>query len=182
VARTWLSIRVELVSGRDIEPWPRPGRIFAAARTHTFEQLADAIDTAFARWDLAHMHMFTLADASQVTTLDLWDGEAPEGSVDSGRTKLSRLTPGEQFAYLFDFGDDWAHLCTVAGARIDPLEQIGIVPAEPLPYFGWGDLPDQYGRRWDTDDGESPPPKRPARPLADLPPILPWWGPRQRGQ
>src|SRR5579884_4137653 len=30
--------------------WPRPGRM-AAARSHTFEQLATAIDAAVARWD-----------------------------------------------------------------------------------------------------------------------------------
>jgi hypothetical protein len=29
---------------------------------YTFDQLADAIDVTFARWDLAHMHAFTLAD------------------------------------------------------------------------------------------------------------------------
>jgi len=33
LARTWLSIRVELVSGRGEEFWPRPGRIFTAARS-----------------------------------------------------------------------------------------------------------------------------------------------------
>jgi hypothetical protein len=112
VARTWLSIRVDLVSGRGVDYWPRPGRIFAAARSHSFRQLADAIDAAFARWDLAHMHMFTLADGAQVTPVDLWDGQEPDGRVDSDKTRLSRLQPGEQFAYLFDFGDDWAHLCT----------------------------------------------------------------------
>jgi hypothetical protein len=47
VARTWLSIEVDLVSGRGRAVWPRPGRIFAAARSHTFAELADAIDTAF---------------------------------------------------------------------------------------------------------------------------------------
>jgi hypothetical protein len=182
VARTWLSIRVELVSGRGADLWPRPGRVFAAARSHSFGQLADAIDLAFARWDLAHMHMFTLADGTQVTALDHWDGEAPDGAVDSDKTKLSQLTPGQQFAYVFDFGDDWTHLCTLATARIDPLDELGILPAQPQPYFGWGDLPDQYGRRWDNDDGESPEPKGPIRPTADLPPILPWWGPRQRGR
>ncbi|GIJ24221.1 hypothetical protein [Micromonospora lutea] len=26
-----------------------------------------------------------------------------------------------------------------------------------MPYFGWGDLPDRYGRRWDGDDGEAEP-------------------------
>jgi hypothetical protein len=176
-----LSIRVELVGGRGLDLWPRPGRVFAAARSHSFGQLADAIDLAFARWDPAHMHMFTLADRTEITALQQWDGEAPEGSLDSEATKLSRLTPGEQFAYLFDFGDDWAHLCTVATQRIDPLDEIGVVPPEPLPYFGWGNLPDQYGRRWDADDGESPEPKQPNGLLTDLPPILPWWGPRQRG-
>ena len=55
MARTWLSIRVDLISGHGEECWPRPGRIFAAARSHKFSQLADAIDTAFARWDRSHL-------------------------------------------------------------------------------------------------------------------------------
>ena len=152
------------------------------ARSHSFGQLADAIDLAFARWDLGHMHAFTLADGTQVTPLDLWDGDAPDDSIDSDTTKLSRLQPGEQFAYLFDFGDDWTHLCTVDPQRIDAIEVLGVGPGEPTPYFGWGDLPDQYGRRWEGDDGESTPPKRPARLLSELPPLLPWWGPRQRGR
>jgi hypothetical protein len=38
---------------RLMDLWPRPGRIFAAARSHSFRQLAAAIDLAFARWDLA---------------------------------------------------------------------------------------------------------------------------------
>jgi hypothetical protein len=180
VARTWLSITVELVSGRGEEFWPRPGRIFAAARTHTFEQLGAAIDDAFARWDLAHLRLFTLADETPVCSFDIWE-EPPDDAIDGDKAKLSRLAPGEQFAYVFDMGDDWAHLCTVAEQRIDPLEQVGIVPLEPTAYWGWGDLPDQYGRRWDGDDGESPVPKRPKNLMADLPSILPWWGPRRRG-
>jgi hypothetical protein len=52
------------------------------------------------------------------------------------RITLRRLTLGEQFAYLFDLGDDWAHRCTVAAQRIDPLDELGIVPVDPLPYFG----------------------------------------------
>ncbi|GAB4054994.1 hypothetical protein GCM10028775_47770 [Catellatospora paridis] len=93
------------------------GRGFAAAPSHTFAQLAHAIDAAFARWDLAHMHMFTLADGTAVTALEQWDGDAPDGSLDSSATKLNRLAPGDQFAYVFDFGDDWAHLCTVDEQR-----------------------------------------------------------------
>ena len=93
--------------------------------------------------------------------------------VDSRRTKLSRLAAGEQFAYVFDLGDYWAHLCTVGPERADPLEAYGIIPTRPAAIFGWGDLPDQYGRRWLGDDGEG---RRPPDPKGkDLPPILPRW-------
>jgi hypothetical protein len=60
--------------------------------------------------------------------------------------------------------------------RVDPLETLGIIPVGPLPCRGWGDIPDQYGRRWDGDDGSSRMPKTPNG-LADLTPILPGWGP-----
>ncbi|MFF4509152.1 hypothetical protein [Streptomyces sp. NPDC001401] len=176
MARTWLSIRVELVSGGGADIWPRPGRIFAAARSHSFAQLAEAVDAAFGRWDLSHLHLFTLAGGTGVSPLDWWGDEPRDDTVDGRATKLSRLEAGEQFAYVFDMGDAWAHLCTVGEKRIDPLEALGDTPSRPAPYWGWGALPDQYGRRWDGDDGESPQPKRPAGCLSDLPPILPWWG------
>ncbi|GAA2097321.1 IS1096 element passenger TnpR family protein [Actinomadura alba] len=176
MARTWLSIRVELVSGRGETYWPRPGRVFAAASSHSFAELAEAIDLAFARWDLAHLHMFTLADGTGLSRLERWDGDAPEGTLDGDTTRLSRLAAGERFAYVFDLGDDWAHLCTVDDQRIDPMEELGRAPGRPVPYLGWGDIPDQYGRRWDDDDGHDPLPKAPRRTFVDLPPILPWWG------
>jgi Plasmid pRiA4b ORF-3-like protein len=177
MARTWLSVRVDLVEGRGEPLWPRPGRVFAAARTHTFAQLASAIDDAFARWDLSHLHEFTLADGTRLTTPHVdWDEDEP--CLDDRRTTLGRLEVGERFVYVFDFGDDWAHVCTVGRKRIDPLDELGIVPDAPLPYWGWGVIPDQYGRGWDGDDGESPPPADPG--LADLPPLHRGWGPQQR--
>ena len=116
-ARTWLSIRVNLVEGHGEQSWPRPGRIFAAARSHTFKQLADAIDDAFARWDRSHLQEFTLADGRRSCDPDPdWEIE-DEVTQDYRRVKLSRLHPGEQFAYVFDLGDDWAHLCTVGARR-----------------------------------------------------------------
>lgn len=176
MARTWLSIRVELAEGRGERLWPRPGRIFAAARSHTFAQLAEAIDDAFARWDRAHLHEFELADGMRLTTpYEEWDSVGPV--EDDRRAKLSRLKPGEQFVYVFDFGDGWTHLCTVEPERIDPLEVLGIIPAVPLSHWGWGDMPDQYGRRWPGDDGESPPPANPG--VSDLPPLRPRWGERE---
>jgi hypothetical protein len=146
LARNWWSIRVDLVEGHGEQYWPRPGRIFAAARSHTFKQLADAIDDAFARWDRSHLQQFTLADGRALGDPD--PEQEIEGEVeDYQRVTLSRLRPGEKFAYVFDLGDDWAHLCTVAAQRIDPCEVLGVLPGTPLPYWGWGDIPDQYRRR-----------------------------------
>jgi len=172
VSRTWLSIRVDLVEGHGEDLWPRPGRIFAAARSHTFHQLAAAIDDAFARWDRAHLHQFWTADDQRITTPDPEFDGPDEDVLDDHRTTLSRLQPGELFIYEFDFGDRWTHLCTVGDQRVDPLETVGIRPARPLPYWGWGDIPDQYGRRWDGDDGEHPPPPNPGG--TDLPHLGPW--------
>ncbi len=173
MARTWLSVRVELVGGRGEHFWPRPGRIFAAAPTHTFAELASAIDDAFARWDRAHLHSFTLADGTRLETpYEDWEDGPP--ALDDRRARLGRLKPGEQFEYVFDFGDGWTHLCTVAEERVDPEQILGIASSAPLPYWGWGNLPDQYGRRWDGDDGESEPPEAPGP--ADLPILRLRWG------
>ena len=178
MARTWLSIRVELVEDHGEQYWPRPGRIFAASRSHTFKNLADAIDDAFARWDRSHLQEFTLADHTRLCDPD--PDRDIEGVVteDYQQVRLSRLGPREQFVYVFDLGDNWAHLCTVGARRIDPVEALGILPGTPLPYFGWGDIPDQYRRRWDGDDGEGPQSTNPG--LADLPPLRPHWGPGSR--
>ena len=47
--RAWLSVTVELIEGRGTTVWPQPGRTFAVAPRHSFEQFATAIDDAFAR-------------------------------------------------------------------------------------------------------------------------------------
>lgn len=154
--RTWLSIRVELVSGRGEFFWPRPGRIFAASRSHSFALLAQAIEDAFARWERGHLHQFELWDGTRLTTP--WGpGDDLDGALDDRRIRLSRLQPGEQFCYTFDLGDGWDHLCTVGEERVDAVAELGLIPATPLPFWGWGALPDQYGRRWDSDDGEGGP-------------------------
>jgi hypothetical protein len=88
--RAWLSIRVELVGGGGRTLWPRPGRVFAAARSHTFLALGDAIDTAFARWDRAHLSLFELADSTDVYGPIEWE-DPPEHSVFAGATRLGRL-------------------------------------------------------------------------------------------
>ena len=99
--------------------------------------------------------------------------------LDSGLRALD-VALGVTEGLVFDLGDDWTHLCTVERDRVDPLDTLGIVPELPMPYWGWGNLPDQYGRLWEEDDGESSAPRSPRNPLRDLPPILPWWGPPRR--
>ena len=57
----WITIRVELLGrpGEDTAP-AAPGRVLLAhARTRSAD-LADAIDTAFGRWDLTPLHEFSL--------------------------------------------------------------------------------------------------------------------------
>ena len=180
VGRTHFAITVELVGGGHVgDLWPRPGRTLIACRSATFEQFAEAIDDAFARWDRSHLHEFTLADGTAVSPAKWWDGDEPDGSLDGSKARLGRLRLGEQFAYVFDLGDYWQHLCTVGPQLADPVETLGVVSDRPLPCWGWGDIPDQYGRRWNGDDGEAFMPPAPDG-LTDLPSILPGWGPHRR--
>jgi hypothetical protein len=163
--KNWLAIRVDLLAGRGRNLWPTPGRVLAVGPTHTFRDLARAIDTAFARWDRSHLCQFTLADGRHVTDAESAEdldtspfGAVPQSSLDIETVKVAKtVIPGEGFKYIFDLGDDWTHACRVEG-KIDPLEAVGIVPPQPTPYFGWGEVPDQYGRRWEDDDGSAHPP------------------------
>lgn len=171
MGRTWLSVTVELLGGRGEDLWPWPGRIFAVGPSHTFMDLADAVNDAFARWDRAHLSVFTLADGRVVA--DEETGAEMAGSIggpigtplDIEKAQVAKvLDPGAEFQFTFDLGDNWVHRCLVGDEKVDPLEVLGIRPDKPLPYWGWGSIPDQYGRRWAADDGESRPPTRPARP------------------
>jgi hypothetical protein len=147
MARTWLQIRVDLLGGRGMDCVPSPGRIFIVGPGHTFEQLAEAIDVGFARWDLSHLHVFELADGRRVGFPDDSFG-LDLGWLDHARLKVAReVKPGEEFAYVFDLGDDWRHRCTVLQDKADPVEEYGTPPAMPAAIWGWGTIPDQYGRR-----------------------------------
>ncbi|MGY2747346.1 UPF0158 family protein [Arthrobacter sp. UYCu723] len=171
MARNWLSVTVELLGGRGEELWPWPGRIFAVGPSNTFMDLADAINDAFARWDRSHLSMFTLADGRVIT--DEETGAEMAGSIggpiiapiDIAAAKVVRtLEPGAEFQFTFDLGDAWTHRWLVGEVKVDPLEVLGVRPDVPLPYWGWGSIPDQYGRRWAADDGEGRAPGKPGRP------------------
>ena len=171
MARTWLSVTVELLGGRGEELWPWPGRIFAVGPSHTFLDLADAINAGFGRWDRAHLLMFTLPDGRVVTdeSTGVELAESAGGpisvalNIESAKV-ATVLKPGAEFQFTFDLGDEWTHRCVVAETKIDPVEVLGVRPDTPLPYGGWGSIPDQYGRRWASDDGEGRPPQRPSQP------------------
>ena len=171
MARTWLSVTVELIGGRGEELWPWPGRILAVGPSHTFMNLTDAINDAFGRWDRSHISMFTLADGQVITDqstgaeMATSAGGPISAPLDIESAKVGRvLELGAEFQFTFDLGDQWTHRCVVAEEKIDPVEELGVRPDTPLPYWGWGTIPDQYGRRWASDDGESRPPRRPSRP------------------
>jgi hypothetical protein len=146
VARTWLQVRVELLGGRGIDCDPPPGRIFIVGPSHSFEQFAEAIDAAFARWDLSHLHEFELLDGRRVGFPS--DDYAPDLVWEDHATlKVAReLSPGQEFSYVFDFGDDWRHRCRVLDEKADPVDEYGTPPKQPVAIWGWGWIPDQYGR------------------------------------
>ena len=155
MARTWLRIQVDLLGGRGDRLDPTPGRVFMVGPGHTFEQLAVAINAAFARWDLSHLHEFELADGRRIGFPD--DEYAPDLVwLDHAKLKVVReVRPGEEFTYTFDFGDDWQHRCVVAPIKVDPAEEFGTLPSAPVPIWGWGWIPDQYGRVSEDGDDEA---------------------------
>jgi hypothetical protein len=137
---TWMVIRVELLSGvgRDFEP--PPGRDFLVSSQHTFRAFADAINSAFARWELSHLHAFRIGDRTIGTRVEDLEFE------DDRRTKLGGHAEGSEFIYEFDFGDSWEHRCSVIETDVDPAQLYGDRPSRPVPIFGWGALPDQHDR------------------------------------
>ncbi len=144
----WLQIQVELEGSRGIVCDPPPGRVLVVGPGHTFLQLAEAIDDAFARWDLAHLHAFELPDGR---CIGLADGGLPLGDatrwLDHRAVEvLGALGPGDRFTYTFDVAEPWRHACRVLEETVDPLALFDERPARPAITFGWGWIPDQHGR------------------------------------
>jgi hypothetical protein len=79
----------------------------------------------------------------QPDTESVLDWSTPRRITISAAVVLGELVAGHQFVYVFDLGDDWTHACIVADRRTDPHDSLGITPDRPLPYWGWGSIPDQ---------------------------------------
>lgn len=153
MVRGWFTVKVELQSGLGMLLHPRPGRIMLVGPHHTFADLATAIDLAFARWDLDHDHGFFFADGRRFGPVGE-NGSAEKGVIDYEDVLVSReVSRGDHFTYVFDFDDNWRHECEVVDSNLDPEEEVGMIPDQPIPIWGWGWIPDQYGRRT-MDDGD----------------------------
>lgn len=144
----WLQVRVELEGSARLRCDPRPGRIVIVGPGHTFLQLAETIDDAFARWDLAHLHAFELPDGRFVGLPGAGPplGEEPRWLDDRAIEVLAAVGPGDRFRYTFDLTARWRHDCRVLEETIAPLDVAGERPRRPAITYGWGWIPDQYGR------------------------------------
>src|SRR5947207_14556469 len=123
---TWCIVRVELVSGLGETFDPPPGRDILIAPQHTYRQLAETINQAFARWDLGHLYVFRRADGSEVGTAG---EELP--FREAARTKLGTHRIGEEFGYEFDFGDSRETGCTVLRRAWIQRRPTGAAPGVP---------------------------------------------------
>jgi hypothetical protein len=141
----WLIIRVELVGWSGDVVAPSPGRDLLVSSRHSLYRLAVAIDSAFARWDLGHLHMFRFPhDIEYMLGGD--EDDPGLANTESILIETLRLEEGAEFEYIFDLGDEWLHRCEVRAVGVDPEAEFEDVPLGPVPILGWGDIPDQYGR------------------------------------
>lgn len=146
MARTWLQLRVDLLGALGEDLTPAPGRVFIVGPAHSFAALADAINAAFARWDVSHLHEFELAGGRRIGFVDSFDDTVVE---DQDAVKMAAAVgPGDEFRFVFDLGDQWQHRCRVLAEKVDPREEWGPgpLPKQPVAIWGWGSIPDQYGR------------------------------------
>lgn len=110
------------------------------------EQLSDAILDAFSFCD-DHLHIFFM-DNKYWSRADAFVSPRYESGdrVTSG-IRLSRLglSPGRQFKYIFDFGDEWRFQCKVLRVLDEPTEKATVVRSV-------GEAPNQYGDEDESDD------------------------------
>ena len=155
----WMTIRVVLADGQGIELDPPAGRVMLCHTGHTFAEFAEGVDASLGRWDPTPEHEFEVegrllaSDPDAVGVLlpvaDATDSE----TVTLGDVGLRR---GSRFTYLFDPRQRWIHQCQVEETALDPFTLVEEEPELPIPVFGWGDVPDQYGRIDEDDDPVMP--------------------------
>jgi|SRR5687767_8064625 len=107
----WLIVRVILAAQGGEQFVDAPGRDLLVSEMHTFAELAIAIDRAFARWDLSHLHEFRFADGRRIGMIDPDDLDDDAADLDEQKVTVQQagLREGDTFEYVFDFGDSWEH-------------------------------------------------------------------------
>ncbi len=145
-----MTIRVVLTGREDVRLAQPAGRVLLVHADHSFADLGDAIDTAFARWDLTPLHEFGVEGRRLAAEPD----EAVVEDSDEVTVGEVGLRPGSRFTYLFDLTARWMHDCMVEEVGVDPYELTGEEPDLPVAVLGWGTIPDQHGR--DTEHDVSP--------------------------
>ena len=94
--------------------------------SHRFRALAKAIKQTFALWDLSHLHEFELAGGLGIPFVDPDAFEDDEVIDDHAALKVvGTLEPGDEFGFVFDFGDRWEDRCRVLAEKADPREEWG---------------------------------------------------------
>lgn len=150
----WMTVRVALLGRRGAPLAQPPGRLLLVHADHSFADLSEAADLAFGRWDLSPPHEFTVEGrrlSSPTGTPEDTDAE------DSAEVTLGEvgLRLGTRFTYVFDVGEGWTHDCRVEEVGVNPFEEYGEEPDAPVPLYGWGVVPDQYGRLTEEDDDDA---------------------------
>jgi hypothetical protein len=108
--------------------------------------LITVIDEGFAQWDRAHLHSVTLADDTPADRALPGDDspEAPNPVTGFGCLGCSPASSSSTPSTSAMTGPTCAPSGPTASTS---LEQLGIIPLAPLPYWGWGEIPTRYGRR-----------------------------------
>lgn len=149
----WMTIRVVLLGRRGEQPIDAPpGRVVLAHADHSFADLSEAVDLSFGRWDLSPLHEVVVDGRRIVAAPAEGDDDELEDS-DEVTLGEAGLRPGSRFSYVFDMTERWTHECRVVSTGVDAIEEYGEEPDTPVPLFGWGTMPDQYGRERETDPG-----------------------------
>lgn len=151
----WMTVRVVLLAHGDERLEPPPGRVLLVRADHTFAEFAEAVDSAFGRWDPTPPSEFAVGGRRLVSDLDADPGPGEAAMADTCELGGVGLRAGDTFRYLFDLGEQWLHDCDVEELGVDPFAVYGEEPSWPVPVFGWGTLPDQYGREHEEDDDEA---------------------------
>lgn len=151
----WMTIRVVLLGRRGDARLPAPpGRVLLAHADHSFADLSEALDLSFGRWDLSPLHEVAV-EGRRLSAAPQDRPDADDELEDSDDVTLGEagLRTGSRFNYLFDLTEAWEHDCRVEAEGVDPLQEYGEEPETPVPLYGWGTIPDQYGRAHEDDAG-----------------------------